>query len=74
MQALLEGGPLPTTALREAAGLASTGRLYHHLRPLTHCGLVEQDGRGSCRVAPAVVVPALVRLTAAADVAGQLGR
>lgn len=74
VRALVDGGPLPTTALQEAAGLASTGQLYHHLRSLTHCGLVEQDGRGSYRVAPAVVVPVLVLLTAAADVAGQLGR
>jgi hypothetical protein len=50
----------------------STGQLYHHLRSLTHCGIVEQDGRGSYRVAPRAVVPALVLLTAAADVAGQL--
>jgi ArsR family transcriptional regulator len=69
---LLTDGPLGTAALQEAAGLASTGQLYHHLRSLTHCGLVEQDGRGSYRVATRAVVPALVLLTAAADIAGQL--
>jgi hypothetical protein len=47
------------------------GQLYHHPRSLTHCGLVEQDGRGSYRIASAVV-RILVLLTAAADVAGQL--
>ncbi|MBW0119461.1 ArsR/SmtB family transcription factor [Pseudonocardia abyssalis] len=72
VRALLAGGPCGTADLQEAAGLASTGQLYHHLRSLTHCGLVEQDGRGSYRVAPRVVVPALVLLTAAADIAGQL--
>lgn len=72
VRALLAAGPSTTTALQEAAGLASTGQLYHHLRSLTHCGLVEQDGRGSYRVAPRTVVPALVLLAAAADVAGQL--
>ncbi len=72
VRALLAAGPSTTTALQEAAGLASTGQLYHHLRSLTHCGLVEQDGRGSYRVAPRTVEPALVLLTAAADVAGQL--
>lgn len=72
VRALLAAGPSTTTSLQEAAGLASTGQLYHHLRSLTHCGLVEQDGRGSYRVAPRTVVPALVLLTAAADVAGQL--
>ncbi|HZG88676.1 MAG TPA: helix-turn-helix domain-containing protein [Pseudonocardia sp.] len=72
VRALLAGGPSGTAALQEAAGLASTGQLYHHLRSLTHSGLVEQDTRGSYRVAGPVVVPALVLLTAAADVAGQL--
>lgn len=72
VRALLAGGPTGTAELQEAAGLASTGQLYHHLRALTHCGLVEQDGRGSYRVAARAVVPALVLLTAAADVAGQL--
>jgi DNA-binding transcriptional ArsR family regulator len=71
VRALLRG-PSPTAELREAAGLASTGQLYHHLRTLTHCGLVEQDGRGSYRIGARTVVPALVLLTAAADVAGQL--
>ncbi|RZT87007.1 DNA-binding transcriptional ArsR family regulator [Pseudonocardia sediminis] len=66
-------GPRGTAELGEAAELASTGQLYHHLRALTHCGLVEQDGRGSYRIAPRTVVPALVLLTAAADIAGQLG-
>lgn len=72
VRALLTGGPSSTTVLQDAAGLASTGQLYHHLRSLTHCGLVEQDGRGSYRVRPQVIVPALVLLTAAADIAGQL--
>jgi ArsR family transcriptional regulator, arsenate/arsenite/antimonite-responsive transcriptional repressor len=72
VRSLLTDGPRGTTALQDAAGLASTGQLYHHLRSLTHSGLVEQDGRGSYRVNGRAVVPALVLLTAAADVAGQL--
>lgn len=72
VRTLLAGGPSSATALQEAAGIASTGQLYHHLRALTHSGLVEQDGRASYRVAPRTVVPALVLLTAAADIAGQL--
>jgi ArsR family transcriptional regulator, arsenate/arsenite/antimonite-responsive transcriptional repressor len=71
-RSLLADGALGAAALQKAAGLASTGQLYHHLRSLTHCGLVEQDQRGSYRMAPRAVVPALVLLTAAADVAGQL--
>jgi DNA-binding transcriptional ArsR family regulator len=72
VRTLLADGPRGTVPLQEAAGLASTGQLYHHLRSLTHCGLVEQDGRGSYRVPARAVVPALVLLAAAADVAGQL--
>ncbi len=72
VRSLLTDGPRGTAALQEAAGLASTGQLYHHLRSLTHSGLVEQDGRGSYRVNARAVVPVLVLLTAAADVAGQL--
>jgi DNA-binding transcriptional ArsR family regulator len=72
VRALLAHGPTGTGALQEAAGLASTGQLYHHLRALTGCGLVEQDARGSYRIPARTVVPALVLLTAAADVAGQL--
>ncbi len=72
VRALLAAGPTGTGALQEAAGLASTGQLYHHLRALTGCGLVEQDARGSYRIPARAVVPALVLLTAAADVAGQL--
>jgi DNA-binding transcriptional ArsR family regulator len=72
VRSLLADGPRSTSALQEAAELASTGQLYHHLRALTHSGLVEQDGRGSYRVNARAVVPVLVLLTAAADVAGQL--
>lgn len=72
VRTLLADGPRGTAALQDAAELASTGQLYHHLRSLTHCGLVEQDGRGSYRVNARAVVPVLVLLTAAADVAGQL--
>ncbi len=72
VRALLDGGPSGTTALQEAAELASTGQLCHHLRSLTHCGLVEQDTRGSYRIPGRAVVPVLTLLAAAADVAGQL--
>lgn len=65
-------GPRSTSELAEVAELASTGQLYHHLKALTHCGLVAQDGRGSYRIVPTAVVPAVVLLTAAADVAHQL--
>lgn len=72
VRALLARGGRPATALQEAAGLGSTGQLYHHLKALTAAGVVEQDKRGSYRLRPAAVVPVLVLLTAASDVAGQL--
>jgi ArsR family transcriptional regulator len=72
VRSLLTDGPQPGTALQEAAGLGSTGQLYHHLKTLTASGVVEQDKRGSYRLRPTAVVPVLVLLTAASDVAGQL--
>ncbi len=73
VRTLLDAGPSGTAALQEAAGVASAGQLYHHLKSLLHSGVVEQDGRGSYIVPAAATVPALVLLTAAADIAGQLG-
>ncbi len=65
-------GPATARELVEAAGLSSTGQLYHHLRSLTTVRFVEQDTRGSYRMPPSAVVPALVLMLAAADVSGRL--
>ncbi|KOX20222.1 hypothetical protein ADK67_30595 [Saccharothrix sp. NRRL B-16348] len=73
VRTLLARGAQPATALQEAARLGSTGQLYHHLKALTASGVVEQDKRGTYRLRPAATVPVLVLLTAASDVAGQLG-
>lgn len=72
VRTLLAQGGRPATALQEAAGLGSTGQLYHHLKALTAAGVVEQDKRGSYRLRTAATIPVLVLLTAASDVAGQL--
>lgn len=72
VRSLLVDGPQPGSALQEAAGLGSTGQLYHHLKSLTSSGVVEQDKRGSYRLRANAIVPVLVLLTAASDVAGQL--
>lgn len=72
VRSLLVDGPQPGSALQEAAGLGSTGQLYHHLKSLTSSGVVEQDKRGSYRLRAEATVPVLVLLTAASDVAGQL--
>ncbi|KAA5826733.1 winged helix-turn-helix domain-containing protein [Saccharopolyspora hirsuta] len=69
---LAQSGPQHTAALQEAAGLSSTGQLYHHLKSLTGCGLVEQDKRGTYRLRAQATIPALILLTAASDIAGQL--
>ncbi|GAA4006337.1 helix-turn-helix domain-containing protein [Allokutzneria multivorans] len=65
-------GPQPAAALQAAAGLGSTGQLYHHLKALTGARIVEQDGRGSYRLRPQATVPVLIVLAAASDIAGQL--
>ncbi|MEU5695702.1 helix-turn-helix domain-containing protein [Actinosynnema sp. NPDC020468] len=72
VRCLLAGGAQPAATLQEAAGLGSTGRLYHHLKALTGSGVVEQDKRGSYRLRVDAAIPVLVLLTAASDVAGQL--
>lgn len=68
----LLSGPAGAGELQQAAGLSSAGQLYHHLRSLTAARVVEQDSRGSYRLPPTAVVPALVLLLAAADIAGEL--
>ncbi|MDD7941701.1 helix-turn-helix domain-containing protein [Actinomycetospora lutea] len=67
----LLAGPAGTGELVEAAELSSSGQLYHHLRTLTAARVVEQDGR-TYHVPDSGVVPVLVALLAAADLAGTL--
>ncbi|WHT21200.1 helix-turn-helix domain-containing protein [Crossiella sp. CA-258035] len=69
---LAEQGARSAAELQAEAEVGSTGQLYHHLKPLTAAGLVEQDGRGRYRLRGTALVPALVLLAAAADIAGQL--
>lgn len=65
-------GPATAAELREAAGLSSTGQLYHHLRALTGARVVAQDGH-HYRVPATATVPVMVALVAAADLGGALG-
>ncbi|WP_459547441.1 ArsR/SmtB family transcription factor [Nocardia sp. X0981] len=69
---LLLDGPRTGTELAEAVGLTSTGQLYHHIRALSSAGIVEQHSRGAYRIPAPKVVPVLVLMTAAADIAGLL--
>lgn len=65
-------GPATATELQEATALSSTGRLYHHLRTLSAARIVEQESRNRYRVAAPKVVPLLVAMVAAGDLAEQL--
>ncbi|MBP2473832.1 DNA-binding transcriptional ArsR family regulator [Crossiella equi] len=71
VRVLAKDGPQSAADLQTAAEIGSTGQLYHHLKPLTTTGLVEQDGRGRYRLRPQATIPALLLLAAAADIAGQ---
>ncbi|WP_024804414.1 helix-turn-helix domain-containing protein [Nocardia sp. BMG51109] len=62
-------GPRSSTELADAVGLNSTGQLYHHVRALTSAKLIEQHGRGAYHIPAPKVVPVLVLMTAAADIA-----
>ena len=64
--------PATATELAAAVDLSSPGQLYHHLRTLTAAEIVTASGRGSYRIAPAKLVPVLVLMLAAADVAERL--
>lgn len=44
LKALVDG-PKESQALLTAAGLNTTGQLYHHLRAMTAAGVIEQRGR-----------------------------
>ena len=68
VEALLDG-PRSGAELADAVGLTSQGQLYHHMRALTAAKVVEQHGRGTYRVPAAKVIPLLVIMTAAADIA-----
>lgn len=66
-------GPANAADLLAAVGLGSSGQIYHHLKTLSSANIVEQHGRGDYRIAAKQVVPLLVSMLAAADIAGDLG-
>lgn len=53
----------------DAAGLTSQGQLYRHVRALISAKVIEQHGRGSYRIPASKLVPTLIIMTAAADIA-----
>ena len=68
VRALLAGNRT-SAELQEVVGTASAGQLYHHLKDLIAAGVAEQAGRSRYRISNARVVPLLVVLAAAGDVA-----
>jgi DNA-binding transcriptional ArsR family regulator len=59
--------------LQEISGLGTSGQLYHHLRDLQAAGLVTQRRRGSYGVPADKVIPALVIIAAAGQMAAVSG-
>jgi DNA-binding transcriptional ArsR family regulator len=59
--------------LQEIPGLGTSGQLYHHLRDLQAAGLVTQRRRGSYGVPADKVIPALVIIAAAGQMAAVPG-
>ena len=55
--------------LQEVIGSGSAGQLYHHLKDLIAAGVVDQAGRSRYRISAGRIVPLLVILAAAGDVA-----
>jgi DNA-binding transcriptional ArsR family regulator len=68
VRALL-AGDRTSAGLQEVIGTASAGQLYHHLKDLIAAGVAEQAGRSRYRISNARIVPLLVVLAAAGDVA-----
>ena len=65
---LLLGG-VTAQQLQEIPELGTSGQLYHHLRELQAAGLVTQRRRGRYGVPPDKVVPSLIVIAAAANMA-----
>jgi DNA-binding transcriptional ArsR family regulator len=68
VRALLTG-ERTSQELQEVVGSGSAGQLYHHLKDLLAAGVVDQAGRSRYRISPGRIVPLLVILAAAGDVA-----
>ena len=73
LQAFLREGRRTNVDLQEALGAnqgdTTSGQLYHHLRALQGAGLITQRRRGEYDLSPQAVVPILIILAAATNVA-----
>lgn len=68
VRALLDG-ERSSQELQAVIGAASAGQLYHHLKDLLSAGMIDQAGRNRYRIHASRVIPLLVILAAAGDVA-----
>jgi DNA-binding transcriptional ArsR family regulator len=62
-------GPCNRQALQDALGDTTSGQLYHHLRELQATRIVIQRKRGEYEIAAAALVPLIVVLSVALDLA-----
>lgn len=62
-------GPMSTGDLVDRLDLPSSGQLFHHLKELLAAGLIHQPVRGTYAIGDRRVVPMLVVLSAAIDLA-----
>lgn len=66
----LLGRDRSSAELASVLGDPSPGQVYHHLKELQAAGILVQPQRGVYRVAPAVLIPLLVVVSAAIDALG----
>jgi DNA-binding transcriptional ArsR family regulator len=65
----LMSGVRTSQELQDVIGSGSAGQLYHHLKDLISAGLVDQSGRSRYQIAAGRIVPLLVLMAAAGDLA-----
>lgn len=68
----LLAGARTSQELQEIADLRTTGGLYHHLRDLLSSGLIVSPRRNNYAIPTAKVVPCLIILAAASELASQV--
>lgn len=69
---ILLRGNASVTDLQDAGEFGTSGQLYHHLKILTGAAVVTKLGRNEYGIAATHVVPTLIAMLAAGDIAGTL--
>ncbi len=65
-------GARTSQELQEISELRTTGRLYHHLRDLLSSGVIVSPRRNHYAIPPEKIVPCLIIVTAASQLASQV--